>query len=355
MAARYSVVQTDLKTGSVVTELPVTGIGYTDTLNAAGTATVGIPLAAPEADPGKLIVGSTGLAVLRNDSPVWGGIVWGAAADLAAGTLTLSASGYHSYYAHRFLDAKKGYATTGNDQSLILKEWFGYANANGGIGTDTSTVTGTGHNRSRKWSFYEFKNMAEAIEEMADDLNGFNFRYEAYWIPGVGRRVGNRFRIARRGSVSFPQLEHRVNCNTTAVNYDGTQLATQAYAFGADLGTGAKPYASASNPALTGPRCVAVATYADTKTTASLIPKAAAMANVGSQPIAVPALTLYPDRFTPAQFTPGAVGTVIADSGYVALFEEFVITERNVEVDANGSETVSLALASKDVFNADPG
>ncbi|MFB8107285.1 hypothetical protein ACFC3O_31520 [Streptomyces sp. NPDC056007] len=355
MAARYSVVQTDLATGAVVTELPVTGIGYTDTLNAAGTATVGVPLAAPEADPATLIVGSSGLAVLRNDSPMWGGILWGASADLAAGTLTLSASGFHSYYSHRFLDAKNGYTTTSSDQALILKEWFAYANANGGIGTDTATVTTTGHLRSRKWSFYEFKNMAEAIDEMADDLNGFNFRYEAYWLAGVGRRVGNRFRLARRNSASFPQLEHRVNCNVTAVDYDGTQLATQAYAFGADLGTGAKPYASSGNPALTGPRRVAVATYADIKTTASLITKAAAIANVGSQPIAVPTLTLYPDRFTPSQFTPGAVGTVIADSGYVALFEEFVITERGVEVDANGTETVSLALASKDVFNANPG
>ena len=52
MAARYSVVQTDVRTGNVVKTLPVTGIQFTHSLNAAGTATVGIPLFAPEADPG---------------------------------------------------------------------------------------------------------------------------------------------------------------------------------------------------------------------------------------------------------------------------------------------------------------
>ncbi|MDN3259597.1 hypothetical protein QWJ26_07165 [Streptomyces sp. CSDS2] len=350
MGAKYTVLQTDVKTGNVVTRLPVTGIEYADSLNESGAASVGIPLFAPEADPAALSPGISGLSILRDNAPIWAGIVWGATADLDAGTLTLTASGFHSYYKRRYLDGKRGYARKSVDQSVLLKDWISYANSNGGIGTDISAVTARGHLRTREWSFYEFKNIAGAIEELADDLNGFNFRYEPFWAT-AGVRIGHRLKVVSRGTETFPQLEHRASCNVTSVTYDGTQLATQAYAFGADLGTGAKPYASSSNPALTAPRMVSVATYSDIKTTASLLPKAAAIATVGSQPIAVPSLTVYPGQFSPVQFLPGAVGTVIVDSGYVALLEEFVITERRVGVDVNGTESISLALASKDVFN----
>ncbi|MFD7610996.1 hypothetical protein [Streptomyces sp. NPDC059828] len=330
--------------------LPVTGIEYVDTLNGAGTASVGMPLHAPEADPSTLLPGASGLAILRDDTPVWGGILWGATADLSAGTLALSASGYHSYYAHRYLDSTKGYSRKNADQSTLLKDWISYANANGGIGTDTSAIATRGRTATREWSFSEFKKISEAIEELADDLDGFNFRYEPYWVT-TGTRIGNRFRVVKRGAEAYPQLEHRVSCNVTGVTYDGTQLATQAYAFGADLGTWMKPFATSSNPALTTPRMVTVATYSDLKASGQLIPKAAALATVGSQPIAVPTLTLYPQQFSPVQFQPGAVGTAIADSGYVALMEQYVITERRVGVDVNGTETVSLALASKEVFD----
>ncbi|MBB1251846.1 hypothetical protein H3146_00485 [Streptomyces sp. OF3] len=351
--AEYAVVQTNLRTGAVVTTLPVTGLSYVETLNAAGDATVGMPLFAPEADAGSLTPGGSGLVVLRDGEPVWGGVLWGASADLGEGVLTLNASGYHSYYGRRYLDAKAGYKRKSTDQAVLLREWIGYANANGGIGTDTSTITNTGRVRTRSWSFYEFKCIAEAIDEMADDITGFDFRYESFWHT-QGSRVGHHFRISQRGSLSFPQLEHRANCNATNVSYDGTQLTTHAYAFGADLGSGAKPYASSSNPALDTPRMVSVATYSDTKTTASLIPKAAAIATLGRKPIGVPTLTLYPG-FSPSQFIPGAVGTVVVDSGgYVALLDEFVITERRVDVDTTGGETVSLSLASREAFIANP-
>ncbi|MFJ9964225.1 hypothetical protein [Streptomyces avermitilis] len=360
-AARYEVLQTVAKTGEVVASLPVTGIQYGETLNSAGSASIGMPLKA--ADPDTLEPGKSALVVTRDDEPVWGGMLWSATADLDTGTLALNASGWHSYYSACYLGGATlqnlpsggirlkwaGYKAN-KDQALLLSDWIERANDDGGIGTDTSRLTTTGRIRSREWGFSEFKNIAEAINELADEDGGFDFRYETYWRDNgtVGNRILKNGRL--QNVIPFA-LVHRENCNVTQVGYDGSKLATRAFAFGADMGTGVKPYANVSND-LDAPTLTQVATYSDLKATADLIPKAAAIGAVGRQVIGIPTLTLYPGVFDPSSFLPGAVGTVQVDSGYVRLLEEFVLTERRVDVDVNGTETVSLSLASKDVFTS---
>jgi hypothetical protein len=358
---QYEVLQVEARTGIVEATLPVTGIQYGESLNKAGTATVGIPLDA--ADPETLQPGRSALVVTRDDGPVWGGMLWTTNADLAAGTLTLNASGWHSYYSACYLGGwvpmqigrlpGKWLGYTGKkDQALLITDWLTFANDNGGIGTDVSQIYTRGVIRSREWGFAEFKNIAEAINELADEDSGFDFRYDTYWRSKT--RIGNRFRYNSRLQQTFPTLTHRSNADVTQVAYDGSKLASRAWAFGADMGTGLKPFASSLN-SLDTPSLTSVVTYADLKSTGDLIPKAAALGAVGRQVIAIPTLTLYPGVFDPDAFLPGAKGTVNVDSGYVRLLEQFVITERRVDVDVNGTETASLSLASKEVFvSGDP-
>ncbi|MFE0699410.1 hypothetical protein [Streptomyces sp. NPDC058872] len=353
--AAYSVVQTDLKTGDVVAELPVTGIQFTHSLNASGTATVGIPLFAPEADPESLAPGVSGLAILRDGTPVWAGILWALAADIAAGTLVLSASGYHSHYQGRHF--VNGWTARSLEQADIIKAWFAYFNADNGIGTDTSLITSTGHKRTTVWTRYELKNAAEAIEELADNIGGFNFRYVPYWVT-AGKKVGHRFVMTDRSGVTASHvLTHRVNCNVTGVSYDSTALCTVAYATGADKGNGEKLVGIFENPSLAArmPERVMVGSYTDVKETQTLIDKAQATINAGAVPVAIPELTLYPGQFGPLDFVPGDVTAIDIDAGYVALFDEFVVTECATTVDVNGSESIKLALASKELWsNANP-
>ncbi|QNE74002.1 hypothetical protein F0344_04755 [Streptomyces finlayi] len=344
----FEVLQVETKTGNVVNALPVTGINYTETLNSAGSCTVGVPM--DVADPETLEPGRSGLVVVRDDVPVWGGPVWTASADLATGVLTLNAAGWHSYYAARYLNMGGGYKGS-KDQAQLLREWYAYANNNGGIGTDTSGLVNTGRVRSRTWAFSEAKNIGEAINELADEDGGFDFRYECFWSSTAHARVRHRVVKSERLSASFPTLTHGVDADVTAVAYDGSRLATRAYAFGADLGTGVKPYASLLNamPADL-PVMHQVVTYADLRSTAELIPKAGALGAVGRQVIAIPSVGLYPGVYSPETYPLGAYGTVNVDSGYVQLLEEFVISERQIAVDVNGTETASLSLASKEVF-----
>jgi len=344
----FEVLQIEAKTGNVIGALPVTGIGYTETLNAAGSCTVGVPLDA--ANPATLQPVLSGLVVTRDDVPMWGGLLWTASADLAAGVLTLNAAGWHSYYGARYLNAPTGYKGT-KDQAQLLRDWYAYANTNGGIGTDTSGLVNTGRSRSRTWAFSESKNIGEAVDELADEDGGFDFRYECYWHSAARTRVRHRVLKSARLSGTFPTLTHLTNADVTSVAYDGSRLATRAYAFGADLGTGIKPYTSFPNIMPTAmPVVHQVVTYSDLRSVAETFPKAAALGSIGRQVIAIPTLTLYPGVYSPAAYMVGASGTVNVDSGYVQLLEEFVITERKVDVDTNGTEVVTLSLASKEVF-----
>lgn len=349
MAARWEVLHIRASTGSVLARLPVTALSYTDTLNQAGTAQVAMPLVCPEADPEVLYAGGSGLVVVRDGTPVWGGILWALDADLAAGTLTLSASGYHSHYKGRTFSM--GESVTGLDIASCLKRWLAVGN---GIGTDTSQLQPTGRKRTRSWTRSELKNRAEAVEDLADDIGGFVFRYVPYWADGR-TRVGNRLVIADRPAPSSGLvLEHGLNCSVSRVSYDSSALATAAYALGADNGAGEKLAGLATNPALAArmPDKAIVETYQDVKETATLVRKAQAVINAGSAPVAIPQVTLHPGEFGPDQLAPGDVCSVRVDSGYVALLADFVVTERATTVDGNGRETVALALANKELFTS---
>ncbi|WP_433858232.1 hypothetical protein [Streptomyces kronopolitis] len=341
----YEVLQVEAKTGNVEMALPVTGISYGETLNAAGACSVGMPLDA--ADPSTLIPGRSALVVTRDDEPVWGGILWTASADLAAGTLALNASGWHSYYAGRVLH--DGYNRK-TDQALLLSDWFALCNGDGGIDTDVSRLTTTGKIRSRTWTQYELKVVSEAINELAEEDGGFNFRYETFWRSNT--RVGNRALKTGKGGNPIPfALTHKANCDVTQVSYDAAAMATRVYAVGADNGNGTKLVGIADN-ALDMPTKHSVTTFSDVKSTEALLVKAYAIASAGRAPVAIPSLTLYPGEFNPLDFIPGDSGGVQVDSGYVAILDDFVITERKTDVDVNGTEVTSLSLANKELFTS---
>ncbi|GAA0430958.1 hypothetical protein [Streptomyces luteireticuli] len=350
MAALYEVMSFNLKTGLVLDSLPITGVSYTDTLNAAGSMTCAIPLTSPAATPDRLFPGGTGLVVVREGKPVWGGILWTLAADLSAGTLTLNASGFHSHYKGKTFVA--GESKNEVDQGAILRDWLARTNTNNGIRTDYSKIPNTGRKRTRNWTRFEAMSVSAAIEDLADDAGGFNFRYVPFW-EAAGVKVSNRFLIsAVTGAKSKNTFEHRINCDVSAVAYDSTSLATNVYAYGAQDAQGAKPTYETSNPDLYEriPAKDVVMTFSDVKTVTTLARKATAAATVGRAPIAMPTVTPYPGVFSPDQLIPGDVQTVRVDHGYVAVFGEFVLTERKVDVDTSGRETMTLALANREVF-----
>lgn len=350
--ATYQVVHADPRTGYIRSVLPVSSISYTDTLNEAGSASFTLPLYALEADSRDLSPFASALAILRDGEPVWGGLLWTATADLSAQSLTLSASGWHSYY--KGVPFVNGFTATA-DQGTLLADWIDSANRAGGIATDTSYITTTGRRRSRQWTRYEFKTVGEAIEELADEDGGFSFRYRTVWLDR-GTRIGHQFLKYSTGGALDPwSLIHGVDCNVTQVAYDGSQIATHTHAVGADPGNGENLLGHGINESLLAgvPTKHVVQSFNDVKNTPTLFEKSAALVTIGRSPIAIPSLTLYPGVYDPTVFTPGDAGRVEASAGYVLLADDFVVTERKVDVNQSGSESTTLSLANKEVFHFD--
>ncbi|MFE6159815.1 hypothetical protein ACFQ7F_12990 [Streptomyces sp. NPDC056486] len=238
------------------------------------------------------------------------------------------------------------------DQALLLRDWFELSNADNGIGTDTSQLRTTGRIRTRKWTRYELKNVAEAVSELAEDSGGFLFRYVPF--IAAGGRVGHRVVMRQVGDNFTPfSLDHAVTCNVTSVSYDSTALVTRVFAVGADNGNGTKLVGIAQSSKLGDrmPSKAGVRTFSDVKTTQTLLDKAMAIRDAGSEPVAIPSLTLYPGA-VPTDYVPGDTGSVHADYGYVQLLSSFVVTEVKTDVDANGTEAVSLSLANEGLFRS---
>ncbi|MBJ6623632.1 hypothetical protein [Streptomyces sp. DHE17-7] len=199
------------------------------------------------------------------------------------------------------------------------------------------------------WTQYELKNVAEAISELAED-GGFNVRYETFWASAT--HIGHRA-VMTAGSLFPFVLTHGENCNVTQVGYDAAAFATRVYAVGADNGNGTKLVGIADNAlGASVPTKHVVQSFSDVKSTTTLIEKARAIAAAGSTPVAIPTLSLYPDVFSTADFMPGDSGAVSIDSGYVAVLDDFVVTERRTDIDVNGTEVTALSLANKELFTS---
>ncbi|GEB50452.1 hypothetical protein [Streptomyces cacaoi] len=347
----YELLHVEARTGAVIEPLPIASLNYVDELNAAGSIRAEIPANVPGITSDSLWTGGSGLVVLRDGDPVWGGFLWAADADLDANKVSLSGTGYFSHYENVHLD--RGY--NGNNskvnQSWHLRNWIEYANSNGGIDTDTRYINTDAVSTRRSWDVSEFKSIGDAIEEIAEDDRGFNFRIMPFWM-NRGKLVGNRFvRTSRGGSVVPFRLVHKQTCNVKKVTYDSASLATHAYALGAQDKSGRRPIESATNAGLYArmPRKNVVKSYTDAKDRHTLRSKAASLASAGKTPIAVPSLTLYPD-LDPFAFSPGDTGTVYVQQGYVRVNDDFVITSRSISVDTAGREETSLSLANKEVY-----
>lgn len=103
-AAKYSYYTVDIVSNKILTQIPFEDVSYERILKGGGSFDGKISISN---DTGKLdlyngtLPGKTALYVVRNDTCVWGGIIWGRTYDMVGRTLSLSAQEFPSYFAHR--------------------------------------------------------------------------------------------------------------------------------------------------------------------------------------------------------------------------------------------------------------
>ncbi|WP_152645191.1 hypothetical protein [Kitasatospora griseola] len=366
--AEYKIYLYNTLTRLVTATVPASSLSYGYKMDDAGSAMIEIPMGVPKLDgsaltPGDLFPVRTGVVVSRDGVLVWGGLLWAYKADLTKRTLSLSASGYLSYYAHRMTNYN-GVRFDNIEQTAMIKNLITAATS--GIQTDTAGLVPTNTVRSRSWNPYEMKPLASVFADLADDITtidpqsgreggGFFLYFDPYWItPGVsiGNRVYNT--VNRHPYDSGASLQQGVNCEFTDFSLDGTTLVSAAFAIGATDGTASlTPFAVDTNPSLlsTTPQISAVLTENGIKQTTALQYKARSALAFGSAPVIVPTAVTYPNQFSPLSLKPGMSAGVTTDDGFLNLIDaDYVITETTVSVASDGSDRIALTLVQADLF-----
>ncbi|MEU6633818.1 hypothetical protein ABZ905_36950 [Streptomyces parvus] len=365
--ATYRVYLYNLTTKAVFAEIPFSALNYGYVMDEAGAATVTIPIGVPKVDgnpltPDDLFPVVTGVAIERDGSLVWGGLLWAYRLNLTARTIEISAKGYLSYYAYRHT-WENGVNFANIEQTEMIRRFVN--NFTDGIGTVTE-LTATNMVRTRVWNKYELKPLADVFADLADDVTsldvqtgvyggGFFLYVEPFWIT-AGKEIGNRMYNTpnRHPYDSGKSLQQGVNCEFGEISVDGTELATNAFAVGATDGTATiTPFALDSNPELAAriPHVNTVLSETGIKQSTALQYKVRSALRYQSAPITLPTASTYPGLFSPTDLKPGNSVGVTTDDGFLNLVaEDYTVTENAVTVASDGSDRLTLSLVQTALF-----
>ena len=257
--ATYRYLFADLLSNVITGELPVRLAIFQTRLNAAGKAdfTGSIPLSHPQvvAQDVENITAPrrTALYVDRDGTLVWGGIVWTRRyASSENGQLEIKASTFDSYAYHRWIEGVIPMPDLSDqpqpaglpqvtfvqvDQLLMaqqlvaLMQGTGAGGMPGGIGIQLGGET-CGVLRDRQWFGYEQKGYGEALQQLSEVENGFDYlidvRYDDNDQPAKYLRLG------------YPQLGRWWGAPTLTFEYPGNVLS---YVWPEDGSSGANDYA----------------------------------------------------------------------------------------------------------------
>ncbi len=243
--ATWRYVATDLRTNALLGELPLTDVSFGEVLNGAGEFSATLPLTVSAATSStttspvaRLLTTSsqperTALYVLRNEVPVWGGIVWRRTRKKGA-PAQLGGASFWSFFRMQHLRTLQTF--TAADQLTIARAVIMAAQSAPGanigvtVGTETSGVL-----RSSTFQPWELKKIAEAVEEFASMDVGFDFAIDV--LPGLQKVLTlsypRRGRTAGSTGIAFV---HGKNLLDYTCDEDGTRSARTFTAVGAGDG-----------------------------------------------------------------------------------------------------------------------
>jgi hypothetical protein len=191
----------------IISELPFTGVNFTNQLNSNGTFQGHVLLSGINANvlnaydgtvPGKTI-----LWVLYTDQesyvsiPVWSGVIWARDWDSTTQTLSITAQEMMSLYQKRLISTTLDYSASFHDPAYIAYSVMQYAESltHGKTGLTYNSNTTT-YSTKKKYNGYELKNVYQAVKDLAS--NFFDFVITPYIS---GSNLINQFRI---GSNAYP-------------------------------------------------------------------------------------------------------------------------------------------------------
>lgn len=204
MATTYRYLFADLLTNSILAELPITGVNFTQQLNTAGTFSGHLLLSGVNAAglnvANGTIPGRTAIYIDRNGILVWGGVIWGREYNSTTQTLTFTGREFESYFERRRITTTQAFVN--QDQLAIARSLITAAQstANGNIGVAVGAET-SGVLVSRTYYSYELKGVYPALQDLAKQTNGFDMNIEVAYDGGGNPTKTLKLSYPRAGTV----------------------------------------------------------------------------------------------------------------------------------------------------------
>ena len=251
MATTYRYLFVDLSSNTIIGELPLTGVGFTQQLNQPGSFQGHLLLSGVNADKYNVelatIPARCGMYVDRDGILVWGGVVWGRSYNSTTQILTFNAQEWISYFEHRRVTQDVQF--TNVDQLLIAKTLIENAQnatyGDIGVGYNSAGQTTSGILVDRTYYNYELKNVFQAIQDLSRQSDGFDFAIDVdYDINGQPEKYFNTYYPRSGLAYSFgdPNVPVFTFPAGNMVEYeypeDGSIVANTVYALGAGSNEG---------------------------------------------------------------------------------------------------------------------
>ncbi len=252
-ATSYRFLFTDMLTGSIIGELPITGVNFTQQLNTAGTLNAHLLLSGVDAK-GLNVAASTipmrcAVYVDRNGTIIWGGIIWARGYNSKTQILTITAREWLSYFERRKITATTVY--TAQDQLFIAQNLIANAQsvASGNVGclfnVDPLSTSISGVTVTQTYYSYELKAVLTAIQDLSRQSGGFDYAIDCYYDGGGNIAKSFNTYYTRRGiaysssKASIPVFELPAG-NIVEYDYpeDGSIAANTVYVQGAGSNEG---------------------------------------------------------------------------------------------------------------------
>lgn len=241
--AEWRYIATELD-GTLLAELPLTGVDFEENLNALGTFTASLLI--PDDDTIAPIVVDAcdvlrrAIHAERDGVIIWSGIVLGRKYKTSTRTFDLRCVGWWWLFGRRYVTSNATYIAI--DQGEIAENLVTVvaqsAKPGGAIGV-VSPENEHGVNRDRSYIGNELKQIGEAVEQLAAVVNGFDWSLDTAYSAGA---IVHTFRThyPRKGRIAGSTghvFELGRNIVELEVDEDGSTCANSIHGVGAGEGT----------------------------------------------------------------------------------------------------------------------
>ncbi|MFD9890642.1 hypothetical protein ACFWY9_14955 [Amycolatopsis sp. NPDC059027] len=309
MGTTYTYLVTDLRSGAILDELPLSGVTFDKKLNDAGGLRGRLHVDDPEMrlrEPRVLTEpGRTAIYVDRDGDLLWGGIVWTSRYASSDGVLELGAADFLSYFDHRLVldpaDLTKAVSFTATDQIVIAQRLVQLAQSHvdGDMGVGFTGSESSGVVRTVSYAPRDLKSVAEVLRDMANTDTGFDFAFDVRYDASGELERFLRLGYPRLGSPGGERAyvwEHGANLVDFGWPVDGASMATRVFGTGSsELPGGPVMRADPSAHDAGWPLLEVAAAPVDTKDTAMLAAYVAGELAARRRPVVLPELTVRAD------------------------------------------------------------